>query len=235
MPVYNDNPIDHGKARVESVDWKSWIDLEAGSRHEEQRHLGRGNWSPSPGLSSGERPRRNSIPLTSLPIPKHAVLADGGRILDAQPQRSRSNSVPWSTISSLDEKLQSLNIHNAIITSSPFAEASRGVTALPQIATIVGDRLELVEETGPDITRQRTASRGSIRSLERYHNLRRPKLGVKKRGKFAQILFQFSIYLLLACIIYFLLVGVPLWKGACWWLWYSNSLFWIFAFHGPDH
>lgn len=239
--MYNDNTMKHGQKGVDSVDWQdaadnvdwqSWMDLEAGSRHEEQRRLEAGRTKPSPSLSTG-RPRRFSLQQTALPIPEDAVIADGGRILNTQ--RPRSNSVPWSTISSLDEKIQLPDIRNAIITPSPFADKSKGITALPQSATIVGDRLELVEETGPELTRQRTASRSSIRSLERYYTSRRPKFGGKKRGKCAQILFQYSVYLLLACIIYFLLVGVPLWKGSCWWLWYSNPLFLMFCFRGPSH
>jgi len=31
--------------------------------------------------------------------------------------------------------------------------------------------------------------------------------------------FEYFVYLLLVCFVYFVLVGVPLWKGAVWWLW----------------
>lgn len=216
--------MDHGQHGVSSVDWQDWIDLEAGSRREESRRLGGSDTKPPPSFSPGS-PRRLSLPLTTIPIPENAVLADGGRMLDVQ--RPRSSSLPWSTISSLDPKLPLPDVRNAIITPSPFAGDSN-INALPQVATIVND--QVVEEPSGDINTQRNPSRASIRSLDRYYNSKRVKFRGKKRGKVAQILFQYSIYLLLACIIYFFFVGVPLWKGTVYWLWYSFILFLIFCF-----
>ncbi|KIW37703.1 uncharacterized protein PV06_10335 [Exophiala oligosperma] len=207
--------MDHGQHGVSSVDWQDWIDLEAGSRREESRRLGGSDTKPPPSFSPGS-PRRLSLPLTTIPIPENAVLADGGRMLDVQ--RPRSSSLPWSTISSLDPKLPLPDVRNAIITPSPFAGDSN-INALPQVATIVND--QVVEEPSGDINTQRNPSRASIRSLDRYYNSKRVKFRGKKRGKVAQILFQYSIYLLLACIIYFFFVGVPLWKGTVYWLWWA--------------
>lgn len=208
--------MDYGQHGVGSVDWQDWIDLEAGSQREQRGSLEASGTKPPPSFSPGS-PKRLSLPLT---VPEDAVLADGGRILDFQ--RPRSNSLPWSTNSSLDQKIQLPDIRNAIITPSPFAVESSH-NALPQVATLVGD--QLVEEPSGDLTCQRTPSRASIQSLERYYKSKRVTFRGKKRGKFAQILFQYSIYLLLACIIYFVFVGVPLWKGSVWWLWYSGHPF----------
>ncbi|KAK4546439.1 hypothetical protein LTR36_002116 [Oleoguttula mirabilis] len=47
-----------------------------------------------------------------------------------------------------------------------------------------------------------------------------------QRKKWVQILFEYSIYLVLILFIYFVLIGVPLWKGAVWWLyWVVNNKF----------
>ncbi|KAK5115863.1 hypothetical protein LTR85_009457 [Meristemomyces frigidus] len=47
-----------------------------------------------------------------------------------------------------------------------------------------------------------------------------------QRKKWVQILFEYGIYLLIILFIYFVLVGVPLWKGAVWWLyWVVNNKF----------
>ncbi|EON63981.1 hypothetical protein W97_03211 [Coniosporium apollinis CBS 100218] len=40
-----------------------------------------------------------------------------------------------------------------------------------------------------------------------------------KRRLWVQIAFQYSIYVLLACMIYFVLIGVPLWDGAVYNMW----------------
>jgi len=40
-----------------------------------------------------------------------------------------------------------------------------------------------------------------------------------QRKLWVQKVFEYSIYLLLVCFVYFVLVGVPLWNGAVWWLW----------------
>lgn len=214
---------------VDTIDWQDEVDLEAGPHHAEQRRLGGGSTKSSPSLSPRD-PRRFSLPLSSLPIPEAAILAGGGRSLDIP--RARANSLPWSTISALDQKIQLPAVRNATITPSPFATESRRPSAVPQIATFVGDKL--VEESGVEVPRQRNDSRASVKSLERYYKSRRARFGWKK-GKVAQTLFQYAMYLLLGCIIYFVFVGIPLWKGSVWWLWYSNTFCLIFGYHGPGH
>lgn len=41
-----------------------------------------------------------------------------------------------------------------------------------------------------------------------------------KRAKWRQILWEFGIYAILLLIIYFALVGLPLWKGSVYWLYW---------------
>ncbi|KAK0259608.1 hypothetical protein LTR35_018081 [Friedmanniomyces endolithicus] len=41
-----------------------------------------------------------------------------------------------------------------------------------------------------------------------------------QRKEWAQTVFEYTIYLILILFIYFVLVGVPLWKGAVWWLYW---------------
>jgi hypothetical protein len=41
-----------------------------------------------------------------------------------------------------------------------------------------------------------------------------------QRKPWVMKLFEYSIYLLLVCFVYFVLVGRPLWNGAVWWLWW---------------
>lgn len=41
-----------------------------------------------------------------------------------------------------------------------------------------------------------------------------------QRKHWVRLLFEYSIYAFLILFIYFVLVGMPLWKGAVWWLYY---------------
>jgi hypothetical protein len=41
-----------------------------------------------------------------------------------------------------------------------------------------------------------------------------------QRNKYAMIAFEYGIYLFLLCFIYFVLIGIPLWNGAVWWLYW---------------
>jgi hypothetical protein len=41
-----------------------------------------------------------------------------------------------------------------------------------------------------------------------------------QRKPWVMKLFEYSVYLLLVCFVYFVLIGVPLWNGAVWWLWW---------------
>jgi hypothetical protein len=45
--------------------------------------------------------------------------------------------------------------------------------------------------------------------------------GVKlQRHRTVQVAFEYGIYAILVLIIYFVLIGVPLWNGAIYWLWW---------------
>jgi len=50
-----------------------------------------------------------------------------------------------------------------------------------------------------------------------------------QRQKWAQILFEWSIYVFLVCFIYFVLIGMPLWRGAVWWLYWVVENKFVFA------
>jgi hypothetical protein len=41
-----------------------------------------------------------------------------------------------------------------------------------------------------------------------------------QRNKYAMLAFEYGIYVFLLCFIYFVLIGVPLWNGAVWWLYW---------------
>lgn len=41
-----------------------------------------------------------------------------------------------------------------------------------------------------------------------------------QRKKWVQLLFEYTFYLIIVAFVYFVLIGVPLWKGTVWWLWW---------------
>jgi hypothetical protein len=42
-----------------------------------------------------------------------------------------------------------------------------------------------------------------------------------RRERWVQVLFEYTFYLVLVCFIYFVLIGVPLWRGSCAWLYHA--------------
>ena len=50
-----------------------------------------------------------------------------------------------------------------------------------------------------------------------------------QRNKWAMLGFEWGIYLLLTCFIYFVLIGIPLWNGAVWWLYWVVANKFVFA------
>lgn len=50
-----------------------------------------------------------------------------------------------------------------------------------------------------------------------------------QRNKWAMLAFEWGIYLLLTCFIYFVLIGIPLWNGAVWWLYWVVANKFVFA------
>lgn len=42
-----------------------------------------------------------------------------------------------------------------------------------------------------------------------------------QRQRWSQLMFEYTIYIVLLCFVYFVLIGVPLWNGAVWWLFFA--------------
>ncbi|KAI1878558.1 uncharacterized protein JN550_000740 [Neoarthrinium moseri] len=82
----------------------------------------------------------------------------------------------------------------------------------------------MVQKVIPDAVLQRGRSvaqrvrRSSIHEVYEKAKLRGKEL---ERKPWAQTLFEITFYTLLLCFIYFVLIGVPLWNGAVWWLYYA--------------
>jgi hypothetical protein len=73
---------------------------------------------------------------------------------------------------------------------------------------------------------QRRFTNGSISGLARSDTMRKTYQTAKRRGqelqrnKWAMLAFEYGIYAFLLSFIYFILIGMPLWKGAVWWMYW---------------
>jgi hypothetical protein len=63
---------------------------------------------------------------------------------------------------------------------------------------------------------------GRVRRSSMYEVYEKAKArGVElERKRWVQVAFEYSVYLILICFIYFVLIGMPLWKGAVYWLYW---------------
>jgi hypothetical protein len=50
-----------------------------------------------------------------------------------------------------------------------------------------------------------------------------------QRKKWVQYTFEYAIYLFLILFVYFVLIGIPLWKGAVWWLYWVVATKFVIA------
>jgi len=71
------------------------------------------------------------------------------------------------------------------------------------------------------ITSPLNAAANAARKLSIYDTYERAKVRGERlqRKLWVQKLFEYTVYSILLCIIYFFFIGLPLWKGATYWLW----------------
>ncbi|GKZ16804.1 hypothetical protein AbraIFM66951_006293 [Aspergillus brasiliensis] len=72
-------------------------------------------------------------------------------------------------------------------------------------------RIEPTEELPP------RPNRHSIYDV--YEKAKERRIALQRKY-WVQLLFEYSIYIILMAFIYFVLIGMPLWRGAVWWLYY---------------
>jgi hypothetical protein len=77
----------------------------------------------------------------------------------------------------------------------------------------------------PDVLRRKftnASANGSTRSSTMRDTFQKAKARGQElqREKWAQVAFEYGIYASIILFIYFVLIGVPLWNGAVWWLYW---------------
>lgn len=78
----------------------------------------------------------------------------------------------------------------------------------------------------PDALQRKLTNAAASGGIARHSSMRKTFEKAKLRGaemqrnKYAMWAFEYGIYLFLLCFIYFVLIGIPLWNGAVWWLYW---------------
>ncbi|PSN68317.1 hypothetical protein BS50DRAFT_447926, partial [Corynespora cassiicola Philippines] len=119
--------------------------------------------------------------------------------------------------------------------STPSSHSRSSSTSEPERAYVPGGSRPrrgtvetIVDAIVPDALQQRLTN-VSYTGLARRSSLRDTYEKAKERGvqlqrnKFFQWTFQYGIYIFMVLFVYFVLVGIPLWNGAVWWLYWVVS------------
>ncbi|KAJ4304582.1 hypothetical protein N0V90_000108 [Kalmusia sp. IMI 367209] len=162
-----------------------------------------------------KRPASNPFVDRNAHASRHSSF---GEILD--PFLTRNNST-----TSIDQTNYGIATSEPKAVYAPRDGRKRRGTIETIVDTIVPDALQkkLTSNTQKDSTLTR---RSSMRKTFEQAKLRGKEL---QRNKGAQLAFEYGIYLFLLCFIYFVLIGIPLWNGAVWWLYWVVANKFVFA------
>jgi hypothetical protein len=103
--------------------------------------------------------------------------------------------------------IESLNLRSSQeATTRRMTASSTGTNSIRRASVVVADAVTKV------LSKIR---RSSLASLNEKAKIRQEQL---KRSPWVQLLFEYSMYVLLIASVYFVLVGLPLWRGVVWYM-----------------
>ena len=160
--------------------------------------------------------------VASNPFRDSSTVVGGNSSFESQdPFATRNNSI----ISTVDPRDSYNNPHIAVPDEAyvPEEQRPRRGTFGSIVDTFVPDAVQrkLSATNYSGLTRK-----GSMHGVLEKARVRGVQL---QRKKWVQILFEYAIYAFLLVFVYFVLVGVPLWNGAVWWLWWVVSNKFVFS------
>lgn len=162
--------------------------------------------------------RHTSNPFTD----KHVDASRRSSLDSANPFLSRNNS----TSSFGDIRHEPSNAHTTPAAAYvPRDVRQRRGTLEAIVDTVVPNALQK-RLTNNTVTTSGLTRQSSMRKTLEHAKLRGEQL---QRSKWAMIAFEWGIYVLLLCFIYFVLIGIPLWNGAVWWLYWVVANKFVFA------
>lgn len=183
-------------------------------------------WEPAPALPSFSDERKLSI----LRRGTHGrINSDGGS--DAQPSHRRTLSHISNSSVKSHTKEQPTQEHVSFdtsrpgfswSTSDPFSTRRKSSVATNAKAAPPRGKSRLSGEIAPESRQRRGTAASYIRRTSIWQTYEQAKKrGVElQRSTFLQAGFEYTIYAIIILFIYLVLVGVPLWNGAVYWLWW---------------
>ena len=113
-----------------------------------------------------------------------------------------------------EDSLAGLPTMNPVSSDNTAGQRARRST----LQTVANTVATAVQSTTAAVTA--SARRTTLADIYEKAKVRKTEL---ERKKWVQIAFEVTFYLILLCFIYFVLIGVPLWRGAVWWLFWVVS------------
>jgi hypothetical protein len=177
---------------------------------------------------SGSRPHRQ---LSYIPESDDVLSTTPNASRPATRDSSTPGSSIWSTTDPFSTSNNSVNITPAqtIPRDHRLTISGRPQIVDPEVANNThraqnrrGTLQSIVDSIVPDVIQRRFTNASHIRKSSMWQTYEKAKeRSVQlQRNRYIQLAFEYSIYLILVLFVYFVLIGVPLWKGAVYWLWW---------------
>lgn len=135
---------------------------------------------------------------------------------------SGGNGVDGEILLSIDPRVRASRMVDPQIDSQSQNAGIR--RPKPSIGTKLANRASVVADHFPKVLSR--VRRSSMASLYDKAQVRQEQL---KRSTWIQHLFEYSMYVLILASIYFVLVGMPLWRGTVWYIYVLISKKFVFA------
>jgi hypothetical protein len=181
---------------------------------------------------SGPGPRLSYIPgssdvLSIIPRESRPITRDGSTNASSIWTKEDPFSTSKDSIDDHSERMP----HRARTASRPRASSSGRADDAYEEQARRGTLHAIADAIVPDALQRRFTNASHARRSSMWHIYEKAKeRGVQlQRNKITQTAFEYGIYIVLILIVYFVLIGVPLWKGAVYWLWWVVANKFVFA------
>jgi hypothetical protein len=179
-----------------------------------------------PGLRFSYIPGANDV-LSTIPRDSRPTTGDGS----TNTSSIWTKEDPFSTSKdSVDDDSERMP-HRTRTASRPRASSSGTAGDAYGEHAPRGTLQSIADAIVPDALQRRFTNASHARRSSTWHIYEKAKArGVQlQRNKITQTAFEYGLYALLILIVYFVLIGVPLWKGAVYWLWWVVANKFVFA------
>ncbi|KAH7126079.1 nucleotide-diphospho-sugar transferase [Dactylonectria macrodidyma] len=174
-----------------------------------------------PFTTPNDTPSKNGIQCEKAAPPCHIRFAD-----DMSPSPPPRTTKLFKALSSYSMSTQGSSLRQDLNERDPRARNSFYPQGSPAaVSPIAGPQTPKRSRFGSFApasmqkpARRRSHAFGRKSSIYEAYDRAKVRGAHLRRKRWAQIVFEYVFYIFLLCFIYFVLVGIPLWKGAVWYL-----------------